>query len=226
MSFGRRWQLPPTSRLAHSPVPQFQDRKVCTLLSSRIFFFPSLPTSLPVCAINLCSTLHSSLVRYHFLITCVSFFSLFYPIPLCFFPLHLVHLEGGLSPPPLPPPMGKTSICFRGRNRGKQLVDRNIPPSFLPPSLLCLFTGICAVWMRVNEGHLVADWEPNTLLLLLLFLGSSNRDPALLSPAPAVCTAVWTDGINGHLQQTDTVGRTRVCERARAACASVGGFWM
>lgn len=109
---------------------------------------PSLPTSLPVCTVNLCSTPHSSLVRYHFLITCVSFFLFSIPSRFVFSPpFTLFTLREVSLPPPLPPPMGKTSICFRGRNRGKQLVDRNIPPSFLPPSLppLPLHRDLCCL---------------------------------------------------------------------------------
>lgn len=79
---------------------------------------------------------------------------------------------------PLPLPLllwERRVSVFRGRNREKRWVDRSIPPS-LPPSLLCLFTGTRAVWTRVNEGHLVADWEPSAPPLLL----SSSNSEALL----------------------------------------------
>lgn len=155
-----------------------------TLLSSWIFF------SLVILFLSFICVSRPNPIWFTtvFLIKCIFFF----PIPLCFFPFALFTLRGSL-PPSL---MGKTSIRFSGRNRGKQLVDRNIPPSALPPSpppsFHRLFTGICAVWMWVNEGHLVADWEPNTLLLLLLlFLSSSNSDALLcfrpLQPCVQLC---------------------------------------
>lgn len=197
----RRWQLPPLSSWHALLYLSFRTAKsACSFhLGS---FFPC--NSLPV---NLCSTPHFNRVRYHFLLKCVLFFFLIFH-PTLFFSPSPCSPWGGSLPPPLLPPMGKTSICFRDRNRGERLVDRNIPPSALPPSL---FPGICAVWMRVNEGHLVADWEPN--MLLLLFLSSSNNTALLFFRCVYSCVdqrhqrspaANWYYGFHACMQALGT----------------------
>lgn len=101
------------------------------------------------------------------------------PPPFYFLPtfsLHLVHLQGVSPPPPPPSPSsyGKVNEYLFQRQEQREAASGQRHPSSPLPSPL--FAGIRAVWMRVNEGHLVADWEPNTPLLSP---SSSNSDVLL-----------------------------------------------
>lgn len=64
---------------------------------------------------------------------------------------------------------------LRNSATGQNRIIATLPPA--SPSIpLLLFTGIYAVSIDVNEGHRVADYEPNTLLVLL----SNSNTRALL----------------------------------------------
>lgn len=97
-------------------------------------FFPSLPTSLPVCTVNLCSTPHSSLVRYHFLITCVSFFPSFLSHPALFFPPFTLFTLREVSPSSSASTHGKEEYLFQ-RQEQREAASGQKHPSIRPPSL-------------------------------------------------------------------------------------------
>lgn len=129
------------------------------------FPLPSLPRSSSASSVYLPPHLASCFI----FINCISLNLVFYsPSVFCFFkllflslnPFALFTLRGLLLPHLF---LCEREYLFQRQGRIEmQLVDRKetSPPSSPPasPSIpLLLFTGIHAVWIDVNEGHLVAD---------------------------------------------------------------------
>lgn len=144
--------------------------------------------------------------------------------PTLFFPL-LLNLEGvstSSSSSFSASSHGKNEYLFQ-RQEQREAASGQKQPS-LPPSSasLPLHRDLCC--LDGSEWRSSCGWLRAKHAAAALPQQFKQWRAALLSPASAVCTAVWTNSINSHLQQTDTVASTRACKRVE--CVSVCGFWM